>query len=141
MKLLNTAVCSDAQDLRTSLRSEAQAMASLKRNPVCTPAKIGERLGLLRLAIGRLENPPQHITQDRFGARAGLSQKVYTNFENKKRAPSISIGIAIRNAFGVTLDWLYAGIDHHMPFDILDEIAKLQKMPPDELRRLLKKKR
>jgi DNA-binding XRE family transcriptional regulator len=87
-------------------------------------AKTGERLRILRAAVGALERPPTRVGQRAFAGQCNLSQARYAQYENGSRVPSISAAAALRDRYGITLDWLYLGIERHMPSGLMKEIAR-----------------
>ena len=87
-------------------------------------AKTGERLRLLRAAVGALERPPTRVGQRAFAGECNLSQARYAQYENGSRVPSIDAAAALRDCFGITLDWLYLGIERHMPSGLMKQIAR-----------------
>jgi transcriptional regulator with XRE-family HTH domain len=63
--------------------------------------EIGLRLRTAREIIG--------LGQGEFAKRAGLSASAYNQIELGETKPSVENAIAIRNAHGLTLDYIYCG--------------------------------
>ena len=59
-------------------------------------AKTGERLRLLRAAVGALERPPTKVGQRAFAGECDLSQACYAQYENGSRVPSIDAAAALQ---------------------------------------------
>jgi transcriptional regulator with XRE-family HTH domain len=78
----------------------------------------------LRAAVGALERPPTKVGQRAFAGQCDLSQSCYAQYENGSRVPSIDAAAALQDCFGITLDWLYLGIERHMPSGLMKEIAR-----------------
>jgi len=61
--------------------------------------KVGRRLKLLRALYGE--------TQEAFGARFGLSQNQYNQYEKGTRHLPVHRAMRLAQITGVTLDWIY----------------------------------
>lgn len=68
------------------------------------PEVIGPRLKALRLAL-------EFKTQNRFAEVIGVEKNTYNPWENGKRPLTFEAACAIRQKFGVPLDWLFYGAD------------------------------
>ena len=88
-----------------------------------TKEACARRLLLLRLAVANLEG--RKITQTEFAERAGLKQSGYTHYENGLRLPSIDAAAALADTYDLSLDWLYLGQEFNMPFEIMQEIKRV----------------
>jgi transcriptional regulator with XRE-family HTH domain len=66
-----------------------------------TAKEIGKRLRLTREAMG--------LTQAAFCRKAGLSPSGYNQFEKGGTRPRIDSALALRDAHGLSLDWIYLG--------------------------------
>lgn len=74
------------------------------------------RARLLRDAVSALEG--RALTQQEFAARAGIRQSSWAQYERAHRLPSIDNAQALVDTYDITLDWLYLGKDHNMPFQL-----------------------
>ncbi len=74
--------------------ARADASAALRQS-------VGKNLRALRDVLG--------LAQKEFGSRAGLAPNTYNMIENGAKLPSVSVAIAICDAHGVTLDYIYRG--------------------------------
>lgn len=63
--------------------------------------EIGERLRLVREI--------KQLGQGEFAKRAGMTASAYNQIEQGETRPSIESAIALRNAHGLTLDYIYCG--------------------------------
>ena len=79
---------------------------------------IGERLRLTREAMG--------LSQAKFALRAGVSPIAYDQYERGKMQPAIDQAIKIRDAHGLTLDWIYLGDGSGLKAGLSDAIEKLR---------------
>lgn len=82
-----------------------------------------KRLVALRAAIGIIEG--RKITQTEFATRAGLTQSAYTHYENALRIPSIEAATALVDTYDISMDWLFLGYDHNMPFELNTALKKV----------------
>lgn len=87
-------------------------------NGVKSDAAIGERLRFTREALG--------LQQNEFCERAGISATAYNGYEKGKRRPSIELGIALCEAWTLTLDWIYRGDNSGLKYDLADAIKALR---------------
>lgn len=62
---------------------------------------IGHRLALTRQVFG--------YQQNEFCERAGIATNTYNQYEKGRRRPSIDHALALVDAYGLTLDWIYRG--------------------------------
>lgn len=73
-----------------------------------SPEAIGERLKLLRSALG--------LSQTQMAERYGLeSQQAWANYERAKRPLDYRIALTIANKEGASLDWIYRGMEWTLP--------------------------
>lgn len=79
---------------------------------------IGERLRLTRDALG--------LTQERFCARAEISPTAYNQWERGHKRPSVDAGIALCNAYDLTLDWIYRGDPSGLKYATANAIKALK---------------
>jgi len=75
---------------------------------------IGRRLAYVRKALG--------LTQAEFAKAIGSSQGALGQYEVGMRRPAIEIGLRIRDRFGTSLDFLYAGDISALQFDMAEKL-------------------
>lgn len=66
-----------------------------------TRQAIGRRLELTRDLLG--------LQQNEFALGAGIAPATYNAIEKGNKFPGLEKALAIRRAYGVTLDWIYEG--------------------------------
>lgn len=76
---------------------------------------IGQRIRLVRTITG--------LTQEEFAKRAGLSREQINNYERGEKRPSINAAVAICEAHGLTLDYLYLGRLHTLSAEMRDKVV------------------
>ena len=81
-------------------------------------ADVGRRLSLVRRALG--------LNQLEFGAKAGLSQPQYHQFESGKRRLTIEAALALCHVYSLTLDYLYRGDPSGLPYKLATTINDLK---------------
>lgn len=64
-------------------------------------SRIAERLRVTREALG--------MNQVEFARRAGLSRNAYNAYERERERPSLDNAIRLKDAHGLSLDWIYDG--------------------------------
>lgn len=69
-------------------------------------------------------------TEQAFGTGACLSQAQYHQYESGKRRLSLDAGLALCNAYGLTLDWLFRGDMSGLPMRLATEIRERGGSPP-----------
>jgi len=79
---------------------------------------VGERLRITREALG--------LAQSEFAERCGLARNTYNQYEQGKNIPRIENGIAICEAFGLSLDWIYRGDPSSLPYKTADAIKAIR---------------
>lgn len=79
---------------------------------------MGERLRLTRLALG-FEN------QAEFARRIGVQPNVVNNAETGDNRLSVPVIAAIRQAFGLTSDWLLFADQRGLPNEFLEKYSRL----------------
>lgn len=62
---------------------------------------VGARLELTRHAFG--------LDQQAFAARANLKASTYNQYERGVNYPQLAAALALKDAFGLSLDWIYDG--------------------------------
>ena len=88
-----------------------------------TRTAIGRRLELTRRAIG--------LTQLDFARRAGLASNSYNQYENGVNRPQIDAALAIVDAYGITLDWIYLGDPSGLRYELGEAIRALRAVERD----------
>lgn len=96
--------------------SEGEMSAELPHE--YTLPEIGMRLQLTRQAFG--------MNQTEFADGAGISQHAYNQYERGHRRPNIDAAIALRDQYGITLDWIYCGDPSGLPYKLADLIKQLR---------------
>lgn len=81
-------------------------------------ADVGRRLSLVRRALD--------LNQQEFGARAGLSQPQYNQFETGKRRLSLDAALALCHVYSLTLDYLYRGDPSGLPYRLATRINEIR---------------
>lgn len=79
---------------------------------------IGERLRLTRQALG--------MQQTEFAASASLRSNTYNQYEKGKNIPRIAEAIAICEAHGLTLDWIYRGDASGLRYQLAEAVKALR---------------
>lgn len=79
---------------------------------------VARRLRLVRAALG--------MNQQDFGARAGLSQPQYHNFDKGKRLLTLEAALALCEEYSLTLDYLYRGDPSGLPYDLARTIRDIR---------------
>lgn len=88
-------------------------------NNSMAPGNVARRLTLARLAYG--------LDQQAFGARAGLSQPQYNQFETGKRLLTLQSAMRLCDEYNLTLDWLYRDDPSGLPADLWLKIRAIQR--------------
>jgi DNA-binding XRE family transcriptional regulator len=89
-----------AKKPRKALQVRAKRGARVDASAVLRQST-GKNLRALRDVLG--------LAQKEFGSRAGLAPNTYNMIENGAKLPSVPVAIAICDAHGVTLDYIYRG--------------------------------
>lgn len=83
----------------------------MKNGPADKPfADIAERLIWHRALLG--------ITQSEYAAKIGFKRARYSLWETGDHRLSLDGALAIRNKYGLSLDFMYAGIDDALPMTL-----------------------
>ena len=82
-----------------------------------TPKNIGRRLVKTREAL--------RLSQAEFCRQIGVERNLYNPFEKGRRRITIDVAMKIRDRYGVTLDWIYAGDPHALPSDLYQKLASI----------------
>lgn len=84
------------------------------------PDVIGARLKRLRLALGY---PQARL----FCSFVGITDQALNNYEAGRRRISLDEAMKIVIKTGVSLDWLYRGLEHTLPKHVSDKLAEVEK--------------
>lgn len=82
-------------------------------------AAIGARLELTRSVLG--------MSQREFCGRAHIPPNTYNQFERGKKRPSIENALALCDAHGLTLDWIYRGEHATLRYSLADAIVAMKR--------------
>lgn len=87
-------------------------------------AKLNEAVaGRLRVTREALR-----LSQQEFAARAGMAANTYNQFEHGKRLLPVTKGIALCDAHGLTLDWVYRDDPSNLPYKLAAAIKALREI-------------
>lgn len=75
---------------------------------------VGRRLAAARLALGK--------TQEQLAAEIGVERNTYANWEGGSRLAQVQAMLRLMARHRVTLEWVYAGGLHGMPFDLQRDV-------------------
>lgn len=78
---------------------------------------IADRLVRTRLALGFDE-------QQEFCSEIEVAKNVYNPFERGRRRISIDVALKIKQRFGITTDWIYAGDPKGLPAEVYSRIRR-----------------
>lgn len=85
---------------------------------------VGRRLIAARLAAG--------LSPTELAKRAGLTTSTLANWESGANRPRVDQLGRVLPILRVTSDWVFYGIDHHLPWDVREAIAAaLATVPPE----------
>jgi transcriptional regulator with XRE-family HTH domain len=97
---------------------------------------IGERLALTREVFG--------LSQREFCGRAGISPNTYNQWEKGVKRPDVDGALALRDAYQITLDWIYSGDPSGLRYDTaaaIDALRTARRGYPSHPRASMKKER
>jgi transcriptional regulator with XRE-family HTH domain len=80
-----------------------------------TPKTIGRRLLRTRQAL--------KLSQAEFCRQIGVERNLYNPFEKGRRRITIDVAMKIRDRYGVTLDWIYAGDPRALPSGLYHQLV------------------
>jgi DNA-binding XRE family transcriptional regulator len=80
-----------------------------------TSKTIGRRLLRTRQAL--------KLSQAEFCRQIGVERNLYNPFEKGRRRITIDVAMKIRDRYGVTLDWIYAGDPHALPSGLYHQLV------------------
>ena len=86
--------------------------------PQASRTEIAARLRVTRQAFG--------MGQYDFADRAGIAGNTYNQYEQAKKRPTIENALALCRAYGLTLDWVYAGDPSGLPYKVADAIKSIK---------------
>ena len=92
------------------------------------PDQIGARLRLLRLALGYEQARP-------FCQRLEISDQAWNNYESGRRRISLDEVMKVVQKTGVSLDWVYRGLESTLPKHVADKIQDFARVHPEEVNR------
>jgi DNA-binding XRE family transcriptional regulator len=98
--------------------STSSVIPFTRRNGVdmpVTPKTIGRRLLRTRQAL--------KLSQAEFCRQIGVERNLYNPFEKGRRRITIDVAMKIRDRYGVTLDWIYAGDPHDLPSELYHQLV------------------
>lgn len=84
-----------------------------------TKDAIGKRLQLSREALG--------VSQSEFADRCEIARNTYNQYEKGVNKPPVDAALKMRELYGLTLDWIYAGDPSTLRHEIADKIRELRK--------------
>ena len=91
---------------------------------------IGDRLKLVRLAYGALQNPLHPMSQAEFCRLCGISRAAWNNAETGDNRIGLDNAKLVRQRTGVGLDYIYEGDMRALPHAIAMEINRLLATKP-----------
>lgn len=86
---------------------------------------IGDRLKLIRLAYGALQDPLNPMSQAEFCRLCGINRQAWNNAETGDNRIGLDAAKAVRMRTGATLDYIYEGDHRAMPHALTVEIERL----------------
>jgi transcriptional regulator with XRE-family HTH domain len=81
----------------------------------------GKRLLQLRRALG--------FSQNNWCKILGIKQPSLSNIESGRTSISVSHALVVHEQTGVTLDWIYLGLEQGLPAALADAMARLEAQP------------
>lgn len=74
----------------------------------------------------RITRKATRLSQAAFARRAGISTSGWNNYERGRNRISVDEALKLCASFGVTLDWIYRGIDAGLPHQLAVAIHKVE---------------
>jgi DNA-binding XRE family transcriptional regulator len=65
------------------------------------------------------------LSQAEFCRQIGVERNLYNPFEKGRRRITIDVAMKIRDRYGITLDWIYAGDPHALPSHLYRKLVVL----------------
>jgi transcriptional regulator with XRE-family HTH domain len=81
--------------------------------------EIGNRLKAFRLTTG--------LSQKDFAEAAGIRDTTYNQYERGLSQPKVENARALRETYGLSLDWIYDGDTKAMPHHVILQLAQQKK--------------
>jgi transcriptional regulator with XRE-family HTH domain len=102
-----------------------------KETPEDRPFReIGNRLKAFRLTTG--------LSQKEFAEAAGIRDTTYNQYERGLSQPKVENARALRETYGLSLDWIYEGDTKAMPHHVILKLNQQKKeLKKSQQRRLL----
>ena len=63
------------------------------------------------------------LSQAEFCRQIGVERNLYNPFEKGRRRITIDVAMKIRDRYGITLDWIYAGDPHALPSGLYHKLV------------------
>jgi transcriptional regulator with XRE-family HTH domain len=79
---------------------------------------IGLRLKLSRTALG--------LGQGEFADRLDIARNTYNQYEKGVNKPPVESALKMRELFGLSLDWIYAGDPTFLRWELAEKIRQLR---------------
>lgn len=92
-----------------------------------SPAQIAARLRLIRLAYGDVQGYEREISQSEFARRCGIGVSNWNNAESGYNRIGVDTALAVCRRTGITLDYIYRGIEANLPRALAVAVERLQK--------------
>jgi transcriptional regulator with XRE-family HTH domain len=89
--------------------------------------EVARRLLVSRIAL--------KLTQARLCEATGISPQAWNNAQRGAARIGVDLAIRLCDETGLTLDWIYRGIRRGLPDGILEEIARLDRMSLEDLKK------
>lgn len=99
------------------VQSPATALVGEMQTEMDSVITISRRLIQTRLALGFTE-------QAEFCRQIGVDKTVYNPFEKGRRRISLDVAAAIRERFGIPLDWTFCGDGSRLPAAVYEKLRK-----------------
>jgi len=96
-------------------------MKNLAKEP--SKQEVARRLRLAREVIG--------LNQGDFADGAGIKHNTYNQYETGKKRLSLQSALALREAYDLTLDWIYCGDPSNLRYEFASAIKSLLKARVD----------
>ncbi len=92
------------------------------------PEAVGQRLRLIRKALGNLHNNGLEIPQSEMARRIGTSPSAWNNAETGDNRLGLDNAMHLCAETGVTLDYVFFGNPAGLPHALAVEIDRLEKL-------------
>jgi transcriptional regulator with XRE-family HTH domain len=64
------------------------------------------------------------LKQSEFAKRAGIPVNTYNQYEKAVSQPRLDYAYALRDTYGLTLDWIYVGDPSGLPYNLAKQLFK-----------------